>query len=84
MRFDLNDERVRDVIARRDAEIERLLREAGPGKAVGFRMALPNAVLPEFATVETITWEFYVLDVVDGEIPEGPAGFQYVTLKKDV
>lgn len=72
------------AIDQRDERLEGLLRELGPGWAIGFRVkqqpypALKSIGAPQSIDME---WETHEVPVVEGEIIGALAGFHYVTLR---
>lgn len=75
------------AIADRNAMLEQKLRELGPGWAMGYRLKetpFPSSSVRGFGEgdVVTIEWELHAVQLVDGKIAAGLAGFQYVMLKE--
>jgi hypothetical protein len=80
----IEDQRVAKVVSERDAMLERQLRDLGPGWAVGYRLKtvppLPDPVRGWPAV--KVEWELHCVELVDGKLEAGLAGFSYVTLKE--
>lgn len=75
------DEMREALISSRDQYLVEQLRAAGPGFAIGYRMARP----PEYPAGDFrtgIRYETHLVELdADGQIPFGLAGFHYVTLR---
>ena len=85
--------RLRDVSSRAaealraqvDEELERRLRELGPGWAVGWRIQPAGFYRPITNLFErpqeAMTIEYHAVEIVDGKLSIGLNDFHYVTLK---
>lgn len=77
---------IEEFVAARDEVIMRMLTEAGPGHAVGYRLKgqewRPTMFDPGPKLLETIEWEFHLVHLVDGKLPMGRADLHYVTMKE--
>lgn len=71
--------KAQEVIDQRDRYVLEALTEKGPGWACGYHL---KTEWNYESTMVTMKWEFHLVELVDGQIPIGHAGFHYVTLKE--
>lgn len=79
----LRDEQVRAFADARDAYLRERPEQAGPGHAIGYRVAdpAPYPLAPETDWTETMRYETHLVELDASGGFEGLRGFHYVTLR---